>query len=101
MRKTRALKNLRPKSSQSKAKKCHECKRRGKIIDNLTQRIFASDAAYRAEHYSFEASRALYIEATKRNVELTMALQKLMASQTPDLRGERLIPASEIGKLIQ
>ena len=47
------------------------------------------------------ASRALHIEETKRQVTLIMGLQKLMADQTPDLLGERLIKASEIGKLIQ
>ena len=44
---------------------------------------------------------ALHIEETKRQVTLIMGLQKLMADQTPDLLGERLIKASEIGKLIQ
>lgn len=47
------------------------------------------------------AIRDLHRAATDRNVKLITDLQALMAKQTPNLRGERLVPASLIAEIIQ
>lgn len=47
-----------------------------------------------------QACRELSIQATKRKVQLVMGLQRLMAAQTADISGQRLVKSSDIATLI-